>query len=625
MAYSERPALNVTPRVWIALGISALCLLILALRLWHLQIIRGNFFRDRSENNRLRMVYVPPPRGLILDRNGEVLVRNRPSFNIDFVSEDSPDPEMTVRALAAITAHPVEELLEKLSRPGKRRMYEPKLLLRDVSRDMVARVTAQRYRLPGVVVSVVPARDYIHGDLAAHGIGYIREISGEQLKNPLYAGYRMGDVIGQYGVEAKYERYLQGERGSQAVIVNAAGNKIGEAYSHLALPGSDVMLTIDRRLQEIADRALNGKKGAVVAMNPTNGDILAMASAPRFAPSLFTAEVSKEAWADITDPRGNKLANRVSQGVYPPGSVFKIFVALAALAEGVVTPSEKFYCRGYLTFGKRKFRCHKHSGHGSVDLFDAMVQSCDVYFYTVGQRLGVDRIYQYAHDLFEFGEPTGLGIGDEASGLIPSTAWKAKYFRNPADKKWYPGETLPVSIGQGAITTTPLQIARGVSAVVNGGKIIKPRLVRKVVASDGRVLEEAPSGPEVTRTIDIPADIVEKVKKSMVGVVLDKRGTGRKAALPESSGIAVGGKTGTAQVASKESGIKDEDHAWFAGYAPADNPQIVVAAIIENGGHGGAEAAPVVQDVLSAYFGIPDPPPKEKAPPKKPVRRKRRE
>lgn len=625
MAYSERPALNVTPRVWIALGISALCLLILALRLWHLQIIRGNFFRDRSENNRLRMVYVPPPRGLILDRNGEVLVRNRPSFNIDFVSEDSPDPEMTVRALAAITGHPVEELLEKLSRPGKRRMYEPKLLLRDVSRDMVARVTAQRYRLPGVVVSVVPARDYIHGDLAAHGIGYIREISGEQLKNPLYAGYRMGDVIGQYGVEAKYERYLQGERGSQAVIVNAAGNKIGEAYSHLALPGSDVMLTIDRRLQEIADRALNGKKGAVVAMNPTNGDILAMASAPRFAPSMFTAEVSKEAWADITDPRGNKLANRVSQGVYPPGSVFKIFVALAALAEGVVTPSEKFYCRGYLTFGKRKFRCHKHSGHGSVDLFDAMVQSCDVYFYTVGQRLGVDRIYQYAHDLFEFGEPTGLGIGDEASGLIPSTAWKAKYFRNPADKKWYPGETLPVSIGQGAITTTPLQIARGVSAVVNGGKIIKPRLVRKVVASDGRVLEEAPSGPEVTRTIDIPADIVEKVKKSMVGVVLDKRGTGRKAALPESSGIAVGGKTGTAQVASKESGIKDEDHAWFAGYAPADNPQIVVAAIIENGGHGGAEAAPVVQDVLSAYFGIPDPPPEEKTPPKKPVRRKRRE
>lgn len=625
MAYSERPAINVTLRLWIAVGIAAVSVFVLTLRLWHLQIIKGNFFRDRSENNRLRMVYVPPPRGLITDRNGEVLVRNRPSFNIDFVSEDSPHPEETVRTLAAITGYPADELLEKLSRPGKRRMYEPKLLLRDVSRDMVARVTAQRYRLPGIIISVVPARDYLHGDLAAHAIGYIREISGEQLKSPLYAGYRMGDVIGQYGVEARYERYLQGERGSQAVIVNAAGNKIGEAYSHLALPGSDVMLTIDRRLQEVADRALNGKKGAVVAMNPTNGDILAMASAPRFAPAIFTTEVSKETWADITDPRGNKLTNRVSQGVYPPGSVFKIFVALAALAEGVVTPQERFYCPGYVMFGKRKFRCHKHSGHGSVDLFDAMVQSCDVYFYTVGQRLGVDRIYQYAHDLFEFGEQTGLGIGDESSGLIPSTAWKAKYFRNPEDKRWYPGETLPVSIGQGAITTTPLQIVRGLSAVVNGGKIVKPRLVRKVIASDGRVLEEAPPGPEVVKTIDIAPEIVESVKKSMVGVVLDKRGTGHKAALPEASGIIVGGKTGTAQVASKESGIKDEDHAWFAGYASADNPQIVVAALVENGGHGGAEAAPLVRDVLAAYFGIPDPPPEEKKPPKKNARGARRE
>jgi penicillin-binding protein 2 len=254
-----------------------------------------------------------------------------------------------------------------------------------------------------------------------------------------------------------------------------------------------------------------------------------------------------------------------------------------------------------------------------------MVQSCDVYFYTVGQRLGVDRIYQYAHDLFDFGEPTGLGIGDEASGLIPSTAWKAKYFRNPEDKKWSPGETLPVSIGQGAITTTPLQIARGVSAVVNGGKVVKPRLVRKVVTSDGRLLEEVSPGPDIVKTIDLPPDIVERVKRSMVGVVLDKRGTGHRAALPEASGILVGGKTGTAQVASKESGIKDEDHAWFAGYAPADNPQIVVAAIIENGGHGGAEAAPIVQDVLAAYFGIPDPPPEHKEPPKKSVRRTRRE
>ena len=248
------------------------------------------------------------------------------------------------------------------------------------------------------------------------------------------------------------------------------------------------------------------------------------------------------------------------------------------------------------------------------------MQSCDVYFYAVGQRLGVDRIYHYAHDIFGFGEPTELGIGDESSGLIPSTAWKAKYFRNPEDKKWYPGETLPVSIGQGAITTTPLQIVRGLSAVVNGGRVVKPRVVRKVVASDGRVLEEVPAAAEVVRTIDIDPAILEKLKRSMEGVVADKRGTGHRAALPEVHGISVGGKTGTAQVASKESGIKDDDHAWFAGYAPADHPQIAVVALVENGGHGGVTAAPIAQDVFAAYFGIPDPPPEPKEKVKKRVK-----
>jgi len=607
----DRPSLNLSVRVWGALGICALCLFILALRLWHLQIIKGHFFRDRSENNRLRMVYIPPPRGLILDRNGEALVRNRPSFNVDLVVEDSPNPEETVRTLAEIVGEPSEALLEKLSRQVKRRMYEPKLLLRDVSRDLVAKITAQRYRLPGVIISVVPARDYIKGDLAAHVIGYIREISSEQLKSPLYSGYRMGDLVGQYGVEARYERYLQGERGSQAVIVNAAGNKIGEAYSHLALAGSDLVLTIDRKLQEVADRALEGKRGAVVALDPNTGEVLALAGSPRFDPSIFTTEVSKETWADLSEGRDNKLSNRVTQGSYPPGSIFKIFVAAAALAEGVVTPSEKFFCPGYQTFGSRRFHCHKHSGHGSVDLFEAIVQSCDVYFYTVGQRLGVDRIYHYAHDLFDFGEPTGLNIGDESSGLIPSTAWKAKYFRNPEDKKWYPGETLPVSIGQGAITTTPIQIARGIAAVVNGGRVVRPRVVRRVMANDGRVLEEAQKGPEVIRSVDIDPGILERLKKAMVGVVEDRRGTGHRAALPEVSGISVGGKTGTAQVASKQSGSKDDDHAWFAGFAPADNPQIVVVALVENGGHGGVEAAPVARDLFAAYFGVPDPPPTE--------------
>lgn len=602
----ERSTPNNTFRIWVAFGFVLLCISILILRLWYLQIVRGEFFRDRSENNRLRTIYIPPTRGIIYDRNGDVLVRNRPSFNVDLVIEDSPNPQQTVADLALIVGEDPGPLQERVLKDGKRRRFEPKLLMRDVSRDLVAKISAQRYRLPGIAINVVSTREYLYGEMLAHVLGYIREVSSEQLKSPAYSNYLMGDLVGQYGVEANLERYLRGERGSQAVIVNALGNRIGEAYLNAEKPGSNVMLTIDRKIQAVADQALTGLKGGVVVMDVRSGDILALASAPRYHPAIFTTEISKEAWSDLIDPKANRLSNRILQGAFPPGSVFKIFVAAAALSEGVITPSEKIRCPGYLKFGKRAFRCHKHSGHGSVNLFEAIVQSCDVYFYTVGQRLGVDRIYRYAHDMFGFGEPTGITQGEESSGIVPSTAWKASYFKNPADKRWFPGETLPVAIGQGAVSTTPIQIARALAAVVNGGKIIRPRLVKKIVAGDGRMLEEASAEPEVVRTVDLEPAILEQLKAAMVGVVEDRRGTGHKAALPKEFHIMIGGKTGTAQVASRESGIKDEDHAWFAAYAPADKPQIVVAVILENGGHGGAAAAPVARKIFAAYFGVPE-------------------
>ncbi len=603
----DRSSLNITFRIWVALGVSFFCLFVLILRLWYLQIIKGEYFRDRSENNRLRTIYLPSPRGLIFDRNGELLVRNRPSFNVDLVVEDSPDPKKTLEALAEIVGEDSQVLHERLSKQTKRRRFEPKLLLRDISRDMVGRISAQRHRLPGIIVSVVPTREYVHGDLASHVVGYIREINQDQLKSQTYRGYRMGDDVGHYGIESALERYLRGERGSQAVIVNAMGNKIGEAFFQPEIPGTNVTLTIDAKVQRTADKLLEGKKGAVVALDVQTGDIIAMSSGPRFDPNMFTSEISKEDWSDLMNSKEDKLSNRVVQGAYPPGSVFKIFVAAAALSEGVVTPSERMTCNGALQFGRRSFRCHKHSGHGSVDLFESIVQSCDVYFYTVGQRLGVDRIYHYAHDIFGFGEPTDLGLGEEAPGLIPSTKWKQTYFRNPEDKRWYPGETLPVAIGQGAVTTTPLQIARALAAVVNGGKLLKPRIVKQLVASDGRVIQQSSEQPEVIGTLEIEPWILDQVKQAMVGVVDDRRGTGHRAALPKEKGISVGGKTGTAQVVSRESGSKRDDHAWFAGYAPADKPRVVVVAILENAGHGGAVAAPVVHDVMVSYFGIEAP------------------
>jgi penicillin-binding protein 2 len=575
--------------------------------LWYLQIVRGSFFRDRSENNRLRTIFIPSPRGVISDRNGEAIVRNRPSFNVELVVEDAPNVNQVVADVAALVGEDPQILKDRLSNQNKRRRFEPKILMRDVSRDLVARISSQKHRLPGVIVSVAPVRDYPYGALAAHTVGYLREVSPDQLKAPAYQGYRAGDLVGQSGIEASLEDYLRGERGAQAVIVNARGTKIGEAFFQPDIPGSDVRLTLDKNLQMAAEEALQGRKGSVVALDPQNGDILAMVSSPAFNPAVFTGEIPKDVWSDLIDQKQAKLSNRAMQGAFPPGSVFKMFVAAAALSEGVTDPSEQTFCPGFLKFGKRAFRCHKHSGHGRTNLYDALVQSCDVYFYTVGQRLGVDRIYNYAHDLFGFGEPVNLENFDESNGLMPSTEWKANYFRNPEDKKWYPGETLPVSIGQGAVLATPLQIARAMAALVNGGRLIKPRIVSKVVANDGRVLEERPSGPEVMRVLDIEPAILAEIKRGMIGVVEDKRGTGKRAALPQISGIAVGGKTGTAQVASRESGINQEDHAWFAGFAPVQNPKIVVVSLVENGGHGGEIAAPVTRKVMMRYFNIPEP------------------
>jgi penicillin-binding protein 2 len=607
MPKADRTSVNLTPRILGASILCAICLSILVGRLWYLQIVRGSFFRDRSENNRLRTIFIPSPRGVIADRHGEALVRNRPSFNIELVVEDAPNVSQVVADVATLVGEDAQVLQDRLGNQNKRRRFEPKVLLRDVSRDVVAQVSAQRHRLPGVIVSVVPVREYPYGASSAHAVGYLREISAEQLKSTAYQGYRAGDMVGQSGIESALEHYLRGERGAQAVIVNARGTKIGEAFFQPEIPGSDVHLTIDRQLQQVAERALEGRRGAVVAMHAQTGEILAMASAPAFEPALFTGEIAKEVWADLTDPKSTKLSNRALQGAFPPGSVFKMFVAAAALSEGVTDNNERTFCPGFLRFGKRAFRCHKHSGHGHTALYDALVQSCDVYFYTIGQRLGVDRIHEYAHNLFGFGEPINVEGFDESSGLVPSTQWKATYFRSPQDKRWYPGETLPVAIGQGAVLATPLQVARAMAALVNGGRLLHPRIVSKVVASDGRILEQRSGASQVMRVVDIDPAILSEIKRGMIGVVEDKRGTGKRAALPKESGIGVGGKTGTAQVASRESGLDHEDHAWFAGFAPADNPQIVVVALVENGGHGGEVAAPVTRAVLMQYFGVQEP------------------
>ncbi len=605
MSTFDKPVINIQPRINLALILVGAVFFFLIVRLGYLQLLQADFFRSQSENNRLRTVFVPAPRGMIYDRNGNVVAKNRPSFNVDLVSEDSPHPEETLRHLAKILGEDTEKIVNKISNQKKRRRFEPKLILKDVSRDVVARVTAHRHELPGIVINVNPARNYVYGEAAGHLLGYIREITKDQIEKSVYAGYMQGDVIGQYGIEAKWERFLQGKRGVQAVIVNARGNRIGESYFEPEVAGNNLYLTVDLRLQNAAFEALRGKKGAIVAMAVNSGEILAMLSEPAFDPNIFTSEVSTEQWRDLISGPEKRMNNRVAQGAYPPGSTFKIFTAIAAMAEGVISKNERIFCPGFLQFGSRTFRCHKSAGHGNVNLYDAIVQSCDVYFYTMGQRLGVDRIHDYS-TRYGLGIETGLDLVEESPGLIPSTEWKKRYFRDAENQKWYPGETLSVAIGQGAVTVTPLQLARSIAAVINGGKVLRPYLIRKIESNDGRISDEN-FGPAVVGRIDIEPQIIEAVKQGMYGVVNDPQGTGQRSKLDiNKTGreIKVAGKTGTAQVVSLGAGKGEhhEDHAWFFGYAPAEKPEILVVALVENGGHGGVAAAPPVKQVMEAYF-----------------------
>ncbi len=602
MGAMEKSTLNLAWRIRLAIGVVFLSFFLIGLRLWYLQILRGDYFRDRSENNRLRQIYIPPPRGGIVSREGVTLVRNRPAFNIDLVREDCGKCDDTLAELANVVEMPLEEI-KRLSRlpQKKRRRFEPVLLLKDVPRDMVAKIAARKHALPGIVVSVVPSRDYVFGSFAAHVLGYLGEISAKQLENPDFSGYRSGDVVGQYGIERVQERLLQGQRGEKGIIVNAMGTRISEAYYEEEQPGFDLSLTLDFKMQGAAETAMHNLKGAVVALDPATGEILTMVSKPDFDPNLFSGGIRSQDWSRLVQDKDRPLSNRVVQGEYHPGSVFKFIMAAAGLAEGVVHPGEPVHCGGSFRVGNsRPFHCHKT--HGTVTLESAIEKSCNVYFYTVGQRLGIDRIHEYA-TRFGLGQPTGLPLVEEQKGLIPSTAWKRASFSPPNDR-WYPGETPSVSIGQGAVTVTPLQVARAMAALVNGGRLLRPYLVKRITSQDGGSIYEGEPF-EQSRRLNLEPWVVKKVKDGLVAVVNKKGGTGSRASLEKEFGIAVAGKTGTAQIRRLVGTTTLQDKyslAWFAGFAPADKPQVVVVALVEGGGHGGVSAAPVAKEVMKAYF-----------------------
>jgi len=566
-------------------------------RLWYLQILNGEYFKGLSENNRIRIQEIAAPRGTLFDQNGVPLVDSFPSFDVSLYRQDVPDMEVLIPRLSRVLSLDPQKLRARLEGARGIPPHQPLKIKTDIPREVLAAVETRRLDLPGVVVDVVIRRNYPHKNLASHLIGYLGEINQQEMEMEEFVNHKLGYLVGKYGVEQKFEFELMGENGGRQIEVNAMGQKIRVLGQVEPNPGNNVHLTLDLEIQKAAEEAMAGKRGAVVVMNPQNGDILAMVSKPDFDPNLFARGISSENWKSIVDNPAHPLQNRATQGQYPPGSIFKILVAMAGLEEKMITPETLFQCSGVYPFGNREYQCWKKEGHGQVNLRRAIVESCDVYFYQLGMRLGVNRIAKYA-SAAGLGSPTGFPLGREKPGLVPTSAWKMKRFGVP----WQGGENLSIAIGQGYNLATPLQIACTLSALFNGGKYYQPRIAQSIRAPHGEVLQEYP--PLVLRNIPISPETIEFVREALWGVVNSPGGTGGRARV---EGFNVAGKTGTSQIVQRKEGKPEptspelQDHAWFACFAPAFNPEIVVAVLVEHGGGGGAAAAPVAKQVLERY------------------------
>ena len=591
-------------RAMVAIGIIIMFLLIIISRFWYLQINLGDHYRGLAENNRVRIRTVPPPRGHIFDKHGREIVTNRPSFNVALIREDSFDINDVLKRLSVVLDEDLEVLWERIRKGAGTPRHFPITLKEDVDWETLAYLENNRYKFSGIRIEVQPVRVYHYGDLGANIIGYIGSVSPKELEADQEGVYEGGDLIGKRGLERIRERDLRGEKGSSSTEVNARGFEQQQLKQEDPLPGRDITLTIDAELQQAAEQylAISDKAGAVVAMEVDTGRVLAAVSAPTIHLEDFIGGISQKNWNALLENERNPLLNKAVQGVYPPGSTYKVITALAGLAEGVITENTTFYCPGHYYFGRRIYRCWKHSGHGTVDVRRAITESCDVFFYQVGQRLGVDRLAAYAKKL-GLGIRSGIELEHEKAGIVPTKDWKRKRFK----EKWHEGETLSVAIGQGFNNMTPLQICMMTMAVANGGKLYKPQIVEQVRTTDGEVLEQLT--PQLLSELSSREKAyLPIVEDGLFGVVQGKRGTARNVRI---EGLTVAGKTGTAQVVrlAQYKGMKEQDipykwrdHAWFTCYAPADNPKIAVTVLVEHGLHGGSGAGPIARVVLKKYF-----------------------
>lgn len=572
-------------------------------RLWFLQLHMGEEYRHRADNNRVRMRAIAAPRGNILDAKGRELVTNRPSFNVVLVREDSNDVDKLLKKLALSLDLDISVLWDKIRDASSKPRHIPIRLLEDVDWETLAYVENHNQEFPGIRIETVPVRVYHYGNLAAHAIGYLGEISKKELaarNSDIYAG---GDLVGKMGLERLREKDLRGEKGSSSSEVNAKGFEQQLLKSVEPLPGNDIQLTIDAELQKVAEdlMASGDKAGAVVAMEVKTGRMLVLASSPVLPLNQFVGGISHKNWNALLENPKHPLINKVVQAMYPPASTYKMITAMAGLTAGVIDADTVFYCPGHFKFGKRRYHCWKRSGHGAVNLKRAISESCDVYFYQVGLRIGVDRLAEMANK-FGLGHKSGIEMEHEKSGLTPTKAWKKKR----RGQKWQEGETLSVAIGQGFNLVTPLQICLMTATIANGGKQLFPQIIEKVTDPDGKVLEQLK--PVVVSELKGDKALLQQIREGMEEVVEGRRGTARNIRI---DGITIAGKTGTAQVVRlkqykhlKEEDIpyKYRDHAWFTCYAPADDPEIAVTVLVEHGLHGGSGAGPIAKALLENYF-----------------------
>jgi len=588
----RRVAVRLNVLQWSAVGVFAA----LAMSFWFLQIVQHAKYEEMAENNHQRTLALRAPRGVLFDRNGTVLVENRHSFTISIVREHSKDLAHTVQLLSAVAHLDPVQVQQIVERHRSEPSYRPIVVVEDATLAQVAAVTARRLdtELPDVVVEEVPARRYPSEAMAAHLFGYVGQANDAQVE----AGATQGAIVGQQGLEKAYNDLLMGTDGAKRVVVNSVGREIRTLEEIPPVEGRRVQLTIDSDLQRAAEDGfrLAGFNGAALILDPRNGEVLTYASLPSYDPNDFAVGIDRVTWASLNTDKLKPLQNRVLQGRYSPGSTFKIVVATAALEEGLVTPDFKVTCNGGATFFGRYFKCHLKGGHGTVDMRHAIEKSCNVYFYTLGNMLGVDKIHKWAEKLGMVGK-TGIDLPNEQESLVPSTEWKMKRY----GEKWYAGETISVSIGQGQVAVTPASLAVMISTVANGGTRVTPHVLKAI--DEGQGWKPVPA-PAVAESVAFKPETVAALREGL-WMVVNASGTGGRARLP---GYDVAGKTGTAQVisiqgrqAAKGSDRDLRDHGFFVFFAPRDNPQIAGVIFAEHGEHGYL-GAPIAKHVIDTYF-----------------------